>query len=353
MKTLTLLLSIFCINTLLAQANFIESFDKALPEEWRFEECAINNTVFSAGSGSLEFLQNGSNAISPVFGSAKSLTFQVLATQTKDGSTLPLDTEPGKILDHDCSLSVFVIEGSEISAENPGKEVLVASIFKPDWTEFIIDLSSFQNFRIKFVFNCDDKEAKHSLYLDEFTLEQFSPLPVELVEFKANKNRLSFITASEKDNAYFIIERSADAKNFSEIGRVKGSGTTVSHKIYQFIDQEQLVGANYYRLKQVDNDGRFEYSKIVVSYLNKKAIKANVISTDNNSIKLRIISDENTDANVSIVDMNGRIILNQKIILDNNVEADFLLGQNLQSGMYVVQILTEGNQLTSKLFYIN
>jgi hypothetical protein len=353
MKTLTFFLSIFCISALFAQTSYVESFDKNLPEEWRFEQCAINNTFFSEGGGSLEFLQNGSTAISPKFGSASILTFELLATQTKDGSKLELDNETGHLLDHNCSLSVFVLENNELEKDKPVKEILVAKVFKSDWTLFKIDLSVYQNFQIKFVFNCDDIETKHSFYLDAFTLEQFSPLPVELVEFKANKNRLSFVTASEKDNAYFIIERSADAKNFKEIGRLKGGGTTASHRIYQFIDQEQLVGANYYRLKQVDKDERFEYSKIIVSYLNKKAIKANVISTDNNSIKLRIISDENTDANVSIVDMNGKIILTAKILLDNNVETDFLLGQNLQAGMYAVQIVTEGNQLTSKLFYIN
>jgi hypothetical protein len=351
MKTLTLFLSIFCFNALFSQ-NYVESFDKNLPEDWRFEQCAINNTFFSEGVGSLEFLQNGSSAISPKFASASVLTFELLATKFKDGSDVPLDADTGKLLDHNCSLSVFLLEGID-GEDKPEREILLASVFKPDWTFFKVDLSAYRNFQIKFVFNCDDKEGRHSFFLDEFTLEKFSPLPVELVEFKANKNRLSFVTASEKDNAYFIIERSADAKGFSEIGRLKGGGTTASHRIYQFVDQEQLVGANYYRLKQVDKDGRFEYSKIIVSYLNKKAIKANVISTDNNSIKLRIISDENTDANVSIVDMNGRVLLTEKIILDNNVETDFLLGQNLQVGMYAVQIVTEGNQLTSKLFYIN
>ncbi len=87
--------------------------------------------------------------------------------------------------------------------------------------------------------------------------------------------------------------------------------------------------------------------------MNKKAIKANLISTDDNTIKLRIISDENTEALLNIVDMSGKIFSSENILLDKNIETDFWLNNNLQKGMYVAQILTNNHQQTSKIFYIN
>jgi hypothetical protein len=351
MKHTLILLAFLCCQTLLAQ-RFFEGFNKVLPDEWKFENCQINNANFSEGTGSLEFIEDKAKATSPKIRSADKLTFKILVGTDKEGNLPNFENKEGKISDHHCSLSIFVLEddGSEVPIR---REILLIDTFRPDWNTIEVDLTKFRAFQIQFVLNCDAKEKTHSIFIDEFNLEAFSPLPVELFDFKAIKNTLTFRTASEKNNAFFVIERSTDAKNFQEIGRLKGAGTSTSAKIYQYIDQEQLVGANYYRLKQLDNDGRFEYSKILVTYLNKKAIKANLITTEDSNLKLRIISDENTDALLSIVDMNGKIFSSENILLDKNIETDFLLNANLQKGMYVVQILTSNHQQTSKIFYIN
>jgi hypothetical protein len=91
-------------------------------------------------------------------------------------------------------------------------------------------------------------------------------LPVELTQFVAKvagqKSALSWSTASEKNNEGFDIERSVDGTAFQKIGFVKGNGTTNQPQQYTYTDA--LVGAvTYYRLKQVDTDGKFEYSKVV------------------------------------------------------------------------------------------
>lgn len=96
-----------------------------------------------------------------------------------------------------------------------------------------------------------------------------TPLPVELVSFSGSTstvgNKLEWKTASEIDNAYFDVERSEDAKNFYVIGRVEGHGTTNEPQFYSFTDRTPISGIAYYRLKQVDFDGAFEYSKIIVA----------------------------------------------------------------------------------------
>lgn len=102
---------------------------------------------------------------------------------------------------------------------------------------------------------------------DWFTVgRQFDQLPVELAMFDAEAIeetvKLEWLTVSEKDNDYFQIERSQDAINFTSIGTVEGMGTTTLSTTYHFVDEDPLHGISYYRLKQVDVDGAFDYSDI-------------------------------------------------------------------------------------------
>jgi hypothetical protein len=97
------------------------------------------------------------------------------------------------------------------------------------------------------------------------------PLPVELVAFQGQATptgvQLSWQTASERHNAYFAIERAgaSDATTFTELGRVAGGGTTPLGHQYQFTAAQPEPVA-YYRLRQVDTDGRRHYSPVVVVY---------------------------------------------------------------------------------------
>jgi DNA-binding beta-propeller fold protein YncE len=93
-----------------------------------------------------------------------------------------------------------------------------------------------------------------------------SVLPVELTAFTAtpftNGVLLAWQTATEKNNAGFDVERSSDNAAFSKIGFVKGNGTTTQSHSYSFTDNA-ASGKAFYRLKQTDYDGKFEYSKTV------------------------------------------------------------------------------------------
>lgn len=92
-------------------------------------------------------------------------------------------------------------------------------------------------------------------------------LPVNLTSFTAVKDNLTsnlqWTTGSEQNNDHFEVERSPDAVNFTQIGTVKGSGTTSISEQYHFTDETPLSGVNFYRLKQVDFDGKATFSRIV------------------------------------------------------------------------------------------
>jgi hypothetical protein len=90
-------------------------------------------------------------------------------------------------------------------------------------------------------------------------------LPIELIEFDAfiedDIVLLNWKTASESNNDYFTIERSQDGLNWIALLNIKGAGNSSETISYQTMDHNAFLGVNYYRLKQTDYDGRFDYSK--------------------------------------------------------------------------------------------
>ncbi len=101
---------------------------------------------------------------------------------------------------------------------------------------------------------------------NSIALRSTKPLPVEFSHFFATADRggivLDWGTVTESGNEFFAVERSADGEAFITIGRVSGSGTTYEARAYRFVDTEAAGEELYYRLRQVDFDGAFEYSEV-------------------------------------------------------------------------------------------
>jgi hypothetical protein len=101
-------------------------------------------------------------------------------------------------------------------------------------------------------------------------------LPITLLNFTAEKNGksvlLKWTTASETNNDYFEIEKSADGINFRIFAKIKGAGSSSQSVDYSHQDSNPFTGTSYYRLKQVDLDGRFTYSSIRTVLFNSNAV---------------------------------------------------------------------------------
>jgi hypothetical protein len=111
------------------------------------------------------------------------------------------------------------------------------------------------------------REAAGITGFSPFGVKSGSPLPIELLYFHAYKFgdfvRLDWQTAVEINNDHFEVEWSKDGWNFEKIGEVEGAGNTTDIQFYDFLHRYPVAGANYYRLKQVDYDGLFEYTNII------------------------------------------------------------------------------------------
>ncbi|MBC7922070.1 MAG: hypothetical protein H7Z75_13395, partial [Ferruginibacter sp.] len=149
------------------------------------------------------------------------------------------------------------------------------------------------------------------------------PLPVRLVSFdgelEARQIHLHWRTASEKNSAYFEVQRAANGRTFESLGRVAGAGTTQETRRYLFIDQAPLPGLNYYRLRQVDTDGQFHYSRLIevkadTEDLQREAavVYPNPV-TKGNPVQLRLNSVREQSGQVVTYDGLGRELSRQPI----------------------------------------
>lgn len=110
------------------------------------------------------------------------------------------------------------------------------------------------------LFGESDMSAATSVYASGFPVEW---LRFEATSLAVGQVQLQWATASERNNAHFIIERSADAQFFEAIGMTPGSGHSDTVLSYQFVDQQALDQQSYYRLRQVDLDGAEHFSEIL------------------------------------------------------------------------------------------
>jgi hypothetical protein len=154
------------------------------------------------------------------------------------------------------------------------------------------------------------------------TCQPLSPLPIELTTFDVkqidNKIEITWTTATEINNDFFTIERSADGINFYEIKKIKGAGNSSTSKHYSIYDIEPPTGINYYRLKQTDYDGKYKYYEL-------KAIEFISITTlitynwTDDFLKITITSDKRKDVFISVINVIGQTIYYQNIRINKGV----------------------------------
>ena len=174
-------------------------------------------------------------------------------------------------------------------------------------------------------------------------------LPIELINFNAKSNNstinLAWQTASEKSNSHFDIERSANGTDWSKIGVVKGNGTSQQKSDYRFVDERPLSILNYYRLKQVDFDGQFNYSPVVTAVAGKGKLKGIFPNPTTDKITL-VGNDLTNDDVITIFDLNGRNVKSQKV---SGSQIDV---SDLAKGFYILSVSDINGQAIERIRFV-
>lgn len=164
-------------------------------------------------------------------------------------------------------------------------------------------------------------------------------VPIQLLDFNgyfdADKTVLKWATASEHNNSRFDIERNTEGSYFQTIGTVKGAGNAATPLAYSFVDDlPNLTKTNYYRLKQVDFDGKTTYSKVIA--LSKKNKASTLLVSPNPAHSELRISGISDQIRIEIVNQLGQLV-KTVAVFENNQTIDI---SDLASGVYVLKCVS-------------
>ena len=171
--------------------------------------------------------------------------------------------------------------------------------------------------------------------------------PLHLLSFTASQNemdvQLKWTTANEINVAHFVIERSINGRDFYVIGERAANGNSTLDKSYFFTDSKPLKGANFYRLKMVDLDGKFTYSATVAVTIRMSA----VLTIYKNPVKENLVFSIAGDITLAkIYNIEGNLLLVRKVSSGSNS----LMVQSLTAGTYLLQVYNNSELIARASF---
>ncbi len=176
-------------------------------------------------------------------------------------------------------------------------------------------------------------------------------LPVKMADFNVTLERngvnLRWSTASEDNNDYFTVERSANGDNWNKVGTVRGAGNSANYLSYAYNDAKPLPGTSYYRIRQTDLDGNSSVSdtRTVKNAGIRTSIAIYPIPNSGNNITLSGITEYSANT-LEVLNAAGDNVF--KIMLRNgSVELP-----KLATGFYFIRITNQANGEVSNIRYI-
>ncbi len=184
--------------------------------------------------------------------------------------------------------------------------------------------------------SCTQTELSSTLYI----CDQLLLLPVTWLAFEAkniNDQRevlCEWITASEQNNDYFTVERSVDGQVWIELGTVAGSGNTSEPTNYQFVDRSPAPGVSYYRIRQTDYNGQFDYSEIRAVERNSSVPLEAFPNPGNGMFKLSGYHD----GDLAVYDLSGR-----RVPFTLSMRGELRL-VNPAAGSYILELVRDNGE---------
>ena len=183
-----------------------------------------------------------------------------------------------------------------------------------------------------------------------------TPLPVELVSFAAAKKNaevlLTWETASEKNNTGFEVQASTDGKNYEALAFVASqNGNATSAQRYAYTHKTgNREGLMYYRLKQVDMDGTFEYYNAKVVDLGRFATTVNAFPNPfQNQFELNLTATAAETAQITVTDMAGKTVYQTAQKLQKGTNTLKVTLENQPAGLYLLKATTGNQTYTNRL----
>jgi hypothetical protein len=185
------------------------------------------------------------------------------------------------------------------------------------------------------------------------------PLAIDLISFTAEKSgqdvRIKWMTAAEKNNDYFIVERSVDAApgDFVEIGKVDGRGDYSSLSNYSLYDRQPVMGNNYYRLKSVDKSGVAAYSKIALVHFDTDILDFNIAPNPaRTEFTINFTAKQRNTYHIDMYNDMGQIVFQQDFLSNTGANTASMSPDQLCPGVYTVQLRDDSGIIGTKRLVI-
>ncbi|MEM9850339.1 MAG: T9SS type A sorting domain-containing protein, partial [Bacteroidota bacterium] len=178
-----------------------------------------------------------------------------------------------------------------------------------------------------------------------FSVASSPALPVELLAFKGRALEkavlLEWATATEINNKGFFVERSEDSKAWKSLGFVEGQGNSLEQHDYDFLDEQPISGVPYYRLKQMDFDESFEYSKVIAIEFgdDKVTLSDPFPNPTNDYTQLNLTLPKAEEVTIDIYDVTGQHLQRAVKTFPAGSSNIVLATDHLAAGTYYVQVL--------------
>ncbi|KAA3638227.1 MAG: T9SS C-terminal target domain-containing protein [Bacteroidetes bacterium] len=197
-------------------------------------------------------------------------------------------------------------------------------------------------------------ESLHKFWLNDPSLPL---LPVDLIYFDVIQDNceitLEWATAREVNNEKFVIERSDDGTVYKEIGQVAGQGDSQEKTVYRFIDQKPF-GKNYYRLRQVDFDGKESFSNVISAELNCNEqltlqLTPNMVK---NQSDIRILGGTDEDLQIQVISVQGKLIRTFEVEHRDGFSQQSLDVSGMANGVYYLRAQAPGNNMVLQQSFV-
>lgn len=251
-------------------------------------------------------------------------------------------------------------EVSSIESDATGKMYFahqygMTTLFNGQWRDILIsDVPQTQSIASSFIeFDNAGNIWWASLRYGVFSFGAPAILPVDLTDLRAETMgeasiEISWQTASEINNDYFSIEHSTDGSNFREIAKQNGRGTTTAAQNYAHTHEKLAAGQHYYRLKQIDFDGRFEYTDIVTARIKTRKNEMSLMPNPTSgivSLKTKNAVDKATD--LQVINTQGQIVFSA--VLQSGEENLTLDISDLPLGIYYLRMAVGSDLMTKRI----
>ncbi|MGI4738572.1 MAG: discoidin domain-containing protein [Janthinobacterium lividum] len=176
-----------------------------------------------------------------------------------------------------------------------------------------------------------------------------APLPVTLTRFQAapqgNDVLLNWTTANEQRNAGFNVQRSADGQLFTTLTRIAGAGTSSTPQAYQYLDAAPLRSTGYYRLQQLDLDGTFTYSPVVIVQTQPRAGAGHLSAYPNPTAERLALTWEGPATTIGrwyLTSITGQVVHTEVLPIQAGLNTLIFDLQPYSAGSYVLTIEAAG-----------